>query len=395
MPAYSAYAGQEVAGGSSTTPYNQPVIDFGDPFNATAMANLSSLNGLLPKVGDIIVHDVMVYQPDIMRIFKRKDSPFGVAEEHAAFLAGAANKLNDGRCAPTGNVSMFDQLTAANLAWNIPLSVYDREINGAVMNEAQISRYVTEKMRTMQKTIEDLHFQAAKRLVSNCVPGSVTVSGNSSSDGTGSSVSYATTPEGYAGKVYLNNKWTIPKPARGSVPALANTTTGETVMDMVLQFLQQTEAMVSDMRYPGTDYNKGGVDTFSGDRPWLIMETKVINQFDNAIANATTSNGFGYSGFPTRTAREYISRYADLIEIDAFEDLPAYDSTTYPTSVDYTGDRLACAIIDKDMPWLVTKWANIEGMRCAGDRRYSYSARGEQDMSMFYGANAAVIIVDA
>ena len=63
--------------------------------------------------------------------------------------------------------------------------------------------------------------------------------------------------------------------------------------------------------------------------------------------------------------------------------------------MDYSGDRLACAIIDKDMPWLVTKWANIEGMRCAGDRRYSYSARGEQDMSMFYGANAAVIIVDA
>ena len=187
MPAYSAYAGQEVAGGSSTTPYNQPVIDFGDPFNATALANLSAINGLVPKIGDIIVHDTMVFQPDIMRIFNRRDSPFGVATEHAAFLAGAANKLNDGRCAPTGNVSMFDQLTAANLAWNIPLSVYDREVNGAVMNEAQISRYVTEKMRTMQKTIEDLHFQAAKRLISNCVPGSVTVSGNSSSDGTGSS----------------------------------------------------------------------------------------------------------------------------------------------------------------------------------------------------------------
>ena len=128
MAAYSAYAGQEVAGGSSTTPYNQPVIDFGDPFNATALANLNTINGLMPKIGDIVVHDTMVYQADIMRIFKRRDSPFGVAEEHAAFLKGAPNKLNEGRCAPTGNVSMFDQLTAANLAWTIPLSVYDRAI---------------------------------------------------------------------------------------------------------------------------------------------------------------------------------------------------------------------------------------------------------------------------
>ena len=97
MPAYSAYAGQEVAGGSSTTPYNQPVIDFGDPFNKTALANLNNINGLIPKIGDIIIHSTPVYQADIMRIFKRKDTPFGVATEHAQFNGGAANKLNDGR----------------------------------------------------------------------------------------------------------------------------------------------------------------------------------------------------------------------------------------------------------------------------------------------------------
>lgn len=392
---FSAYAGQEVAGGSSTTPYNQPVIDFGDPFNASLLANLPKINGLIPKVGSTIIHDTMVFANPLERIFNKRDDPFGVATEHAAFVGGAANELNNGLCVPRGSVSMQPQLTASNLAWNIPLSVYDREVNGGLMSDAEIARYVSQKMRTMQKTIEDIRFNAAKTLLSDCVPGKRTVSSYTTSDGTGTAVTYTSTPEGYAGKVYLNNKWTIPEVARGSKPTLANTTTGESVMDMVLQYLQQLESMAADMRYPGADYNKAGIDTFSGDRPYLIMETKVINQFDNEIANATTANGYGYSGFPTKSAREYIARFADLVEIDAFAALPAYDSTTYPTSVDYSGDRVTAVLLDKDAPWLITKWANIEGQRCAGDRRMGYSARGEQDMAIYHGANSAVIINDA
>ena len=392
---FTAYAGQEVSGGSSVTPYPQPVIDFGDPFNRTALANLATINGMIPKIGDVIIHDTMVYESPLLQIFNRRDNPYGVAAEHAGFLGGAPNILNDGRCAPLGNVAMADQLTASNLAWNIPLSVYDQEINGAVMNDAQISRYVSEKMRTMQKTISDLQFTAAKTLLSDCVPGKRTITGNTSSAGTGTSVSYTSTPEGYAGKVYLNAKWTIPEVARGSRPTLANSTSGESVMDMVLQYLQQLESFAADMKYPGSDYNKKGVDTFTGGRPYLVMETKVLNQFDNEIANATTANGYGYSGFPTKTAREYIARFADLVEIDAFAALPAYDSTTYPTSTDYSGDRVTAVLLDRDAPWLITKWANVEGMRCAGDRRMSYSARGEQDMAIYHGANSAVIINDA
>ena len=392
---FAAYAGQEVAGGSSVTPYNQPVIDFGDPFNATALANLSRINSLVPRIGQVIIHDTMVYQADLMRIFNRRDSPFGVATEHAEFASGAVNELNNGRCAPTGTVGMVSQLTASNLAWNIPLTVYDREVNGALLSDTEIAAYVAQKMRTMEKTISDLQFNAAKLMISDCVPGKRAITSSTESDGTGTSVSYATTPEGYAGKVILDDKFTIPEIARGSKPNLAVASPYTSVMEAVLAFLQNAEGLVADMRYPGADYNKLGVDTFSGDRPWMIMETKVLNEFDNAIANASTSNGYGYSGFPTKTAREYIARFADLIEIDAFAALPAYDSTTYPTSTDYSGDRLACAIIDKDMPWLVTKWANVEGMRCAGTRSMNYSARGEQDMAMYHADNAAVIIVDA
>ena len=107
---FAAYAGQEVAGGSSTTPYNQPTIDFGDYVNATTIANMAPINSLLPKVGRVIVHDTMVYEAGIMNIFKRLDDPFGVATEHAIFSKGATNKLNPGVCVGRGTVPMFSQL---------------------------------------------------------------------------------------------------------------------------------------------------------------------------------------------------------------------------------------------------------------------------------------------
>ena len=392
---WSAYAGQEVQGGSSTTPYNQPVIDFGDPMNATILANLPSINGLVNRISSVIVHDTMVYDAGVMRIFNRRDDPYGVATEHAIFSTGAANKLNNGMCVPRGTVSLNSQITASNLAWNVPINIYDREINGAVLSDTEIQAYVSMKMRTMQKTISELQFTAAKTMLSDCVPGSRTISSYTASDGTGSSVTMTSTPDGYAGKVNLDTDFTIPEIARGSMPTLAASGGYSDVMDAVLVYLQTLEAAASDMRYPGSDYNLLGTDTFSGDRPWLIMETKVINQFDNAIANNTTSNGYGYSGFPTKTAREYISRFADLIEIDAFAALPAYDSTTYPTSVDYSGDRLTAVLLDKDAPWLITKFNNMEGQRCAGERMYGYSARGEQDMAIFKGVNSFVMINDA
>jgi len=392
---WSAYAGQEVQGGTSTTPYNQPTIDFGDPMSATVLANMPAINGLLPRVSSVIIHDTMVYEGSLMRIFNRRDDPYGVATEHAIFSTGAANKLNPGLCVPRGSVQMNSQITASNLAWNVPINIYDREINGAVLSESEIQAYVAQKMRTMQKTIRELQFTAAKTMLSDCVPGSRTISSYTASDGTGSSVTMTSTPDGYAGKVNLDTDFTIPEITRGAMPALAASGGYSDVMDAVLVYLQTLEAAASDMRYPGSDYNLLGTDTFSGDRPWLVMETKVINQFDNAIANATTSNGYGYSGFPTKTAREYISRFADLVEIDAFAALPAYDSTTYPTSTDYSGDRLTAVLLDKDAPWLITKFSNMEGQRCAGERMYGYSSRGEQDMAIFKGVNSFVMINDA
>ena len=392
---WSAYAGQEVAGGTSTTPYDMPSIDFGDYMDAATLSAMNRINGLLPRVSSVIIHDTMVFEPSIMDIFKRRDDPYGVATEHAIFSSGAVNRLNPGVCVGRGNVQMLPQLTASNLAWNVPISIYDREVNAAMLSDTEINAYVSMKMRTMQKTINELQFTAAKVMLSDCVPGSRTVSSYSASDGSGSSVTMTSTPDGYAGKVNLDTAFTIPEIARGSRPTLSAGSPYSSEMEAVLAYLQTLEGAASDMRFPGSDYNLLGADTFSGDRPWLIMETKVLNEFDNTIANATTSNGYGYSGFPTRTAREYIARFADLREIDAFAALPAYDSTTFPTSTDYTGNRLTAVLLDKDAPWLITKWDNVEGQRCSADRMYGYSARGEQDMAIFKGVNSFVMINDA
>ena len=83
------------------------------------------------------------------------------------------------------------------------------------------------------------------------------------------------------------------------------------------------------------------------------------------------------------------------MEIDAFAALPAYDSTTFPTSTDYSGDRLTAVLLDKDAPWLITKFSNVEGQRCSADRMFGYSARGEQDMAIFKGVNSFVMLKDA
>ena len=383
-------AGQEIAGGIRTSPYNMPVITLGDSFNKTALANLSNINGLIPRIGRTIIHDTMVFRNPLDRIFNQLTDPYGVATEHAAFLRGSANRKNPGLCAPSGNVSMVSHLTASNFAWNVPIEIYDREINAALLSEAEITRFISQKMRTMEKDIAQARFTAEKLVLSNVVPGSRAFTSTDQDDGTGTSVSYSSKPAGYAGKVELETTWTIPEITRFSPVSLVNSNAGETIADLALHFLQKAKDAAADMAYPASDDNKLAVDTFNGGRPWMIMETKVLNAFDAALMNSTSANGYNF-----KDARSYIGTFADLVEIDAFAALPTYDNVTYPTSTDYTGDRLACVMLDKDAPWAITKWDNVEGQRCAGRRSTSYSAQGEQDLAIYEGAPSWCLIVDA
>ncbi|MDO4842630.1 MAG: hypothetical protein Q3982_08160 [Phoenicibacter congonensis] len=393
--AFVPYAGQEVRGGASTTPYNQPTIALGDAFNATALNNLAKINGLLPKVARTIIHETRVFRDPLARIFNTLEDPLGVATEHAAFATGAVNKLNDGVCVPRGTVNMVSQLTASNFAWNIPLSIYDREIAGGAMDNATVESYVANKMKTIDKTIANLSYQAEKIIISDVVPGKRSVTSKTASDDTGTAVTYTTTPEGYAGAVDKMSEWQVSDvTAKGSVTITDKASTGASDMSVVLEMLQHLKDVAADFESSElTSYNKLGVATHSTEKPYLIMEKKVLNALDNTIANTTTSNGYGYSGFPTTTAREYIAPFADLVEIDAFAELPTYDKTTYPSSTDYTGHRLGAVMLDKEAAWRIRKFANIEGERCSGQRMYGYSARGEEDLAIWHGVPSYAMIV--
>ncbi len=393
--AFTPYAGQVVKGGASTTPYNQPTIALGDGFNATALANLAKINGLLPKVSRTIIHETRVIRDPLARVFNTIEDPLGVATEHAAFSAGAANKLNDGVCVARGSVDMVSQLTASNFAWDIPLSIYDREISGAAMDNGTIESYVAQKMRTIDKTIADLSYQAEKVIISDVVPGKRTVTSTTSSKADGTAVTFTSYPVGYAGAVDKMAEWQISDvTAKGKVTITDKATSNASDMSVVLEMLQYLKDVAADFESSElTDYNKLGVKTHSTETPYLIMEKKVINAMDNTIANATTSNGYGYSGFPSKSAREYIATFADLVEIDAFAALPTYDKTTYPSSVDYTGHRLGAVMLDKDAAWRVRKFANIEGERCSHQRMYGYSARGEEDLAIWHGVPSYAMLV--
>lgn len=392
---FTPYAGQEVKGGASTTPYNQPVIALGDPFSAAALANLAKINGLLPKVARTIIHETRVIKDPLARVFNTVEDPLGVATEHAAFSAGATNKLNDGVCVARGSVDMVSQLTASNFAWDIPLSIYDREIAGAAMDNATVESYVAQKMRTIDKTIADLSYQAEKVIISDVVPGKRTITSTTASDGNGSAVSFTTTPAGYAGAVDKMSEWYISDvTAKSKVTITDKAASNASDMSVVLEMLQQLKDVAADFESSEiTTYNKLGIKTHSTETPYLIMEKKVLNALDNVVANTTTSNGYGYSGFPTKTAREYIAGFADLVEIDAFAALPTYDKTTYANSVDYTGHRLGAVMLDKEAAWRIRKFSNVEGERCSHQRMYGYSARGEEDLAIWHGVPSYAMIV--
>ena len=210
---FAPYAGQVVKGGASTTPYNQPTIALGDVFNETVLKNMAKINGLLPKVSRVIIHETRVFRDPLARIFTTIEDPLGVATEHAAFSTGAPNKLNDGVCVARGTVNMVPQLTASNFAWDIPLSIYDREVAGAAMNNAMVESYVAQKMRTIDKTLADMSYQAEKLIISDVVPGKRTIASKNASNGTGADVQFVTTPEGYAGAVDKMSEWQIPMPS--------------------------------------------------------------------------------------------------------------------------------------------------------------------------------------
>lgn len=370
MAEFSAFAGQLVSSGART---NAPVIALESESNDTVFKNLQSINGLVPKISNVIIHETKVFNNPLDALFtKYGDAQYGCAVEQAAFEAGAPNEKNDGRCVPRGSVDMAHQLDIINWAYDINIDVKDREINKAVMNAEQAGSYIANKMKTPMKTLSMMKYKAEVQLLSDVIDGTRNITSSESSDGTGATVSYQPTIKGYAG-VVEDSGITLAAVAEQATPAFASTSD-------VINAIQSLETAASDMMFESPNYNKLGISNFVQGRPVLVAEKKVLNAMDNAIMDDANQR------LPTRTAREFIGRFADITEIDAFAALP--------TNSSYANKRLGFVLMDREVPSEHVVYADMESQRCAKQRLTGYNYQGESILALWKGADSYALLFD-
>ena len=371
MPTFDQFAGQEVASGIRA---NEPVIAFENESTRTVLNNLGLINGLIPKIGKVLIRETRIMDNPLDAIFRKGALPFGVGWEDAEFIAGAKNKKNDGTCVPIGNPSMEAQLNLINLAWSLDVSVKDREINKAVMTPEEVGQYVAQKMRTPRKTLAMLKYRAETQLISDVIDGTRTVSSTDSSDGTGTSVTYNPTVKGYCGAV--EDLGFVLAPLTQGTPATF--AQASDAMDMLIAI----QNAATEMREEGTYYSALGINTFSLQKPNLIIEEKVLNAIDKAWALDGTAKQI-----PTKTASEWLSGFCDIVTFPgSFADLP--------TNASYVDKRLAAVLIDKDSCTEMIAWEDVESQRCAKERLTGYNFGGASAMAIYRGNPACAFITD-
>lgn len=381
---FLSYAGQLIAKGiqpETNTPY--VALEEG---KVTAL-NQAKIHGLMPKIGDVFIHETKVFNNPIDRYVRRYDARFGAGMEQSAFKAGAADKKVDaGKCMPWGDVEVVSQCNLTNFAYNVPISIYDREIDKAVLTEEQAGSYAAQKMRTPLASIAQMKYRAWVQLISDVTDGTRSLASNTSSDATGTAVTYSPNVKGYAKAVETVGTGLIAPVARGSLAAI-----GGGVED-ALKIAQTLEGRAADMKYAADDMNNLGVQTFISGTPLLIMEEKVLNALDAVFANANVSaeavgNGYGYAGFPTKSFRDYVGRFAEILEIDSFASLP--------TKTENAKKRLGAVLMDRDALVERVTFADVESFRCTNERATGYSYQGESTLAIWEGLDSYAMLFNA
>lgn len=375
---FQPYAGQLIKSGIGT---NLPLTGLED--SSVTYQNLSKIQGLTPKIKDIFIRETRIFNNPLDKYVTKFDSRFGAGMEQAVFKSGAANAKLDGTCMPWGNPEMVSQMNLTNFAYDIDVSIRDHEIDKVVLDEGQLGSYVAEKMKTPMKTLSQMKYRAWVQLVSDVIDGERSISSTDSSDATGATVTYSPTVTGYAKAVETVGTGAIPEVKRGSLASIGGGTTD------ALTIAQTLEGRAADMKYEADDMNALGASTFVTGTPLLIMEEKVLNALDAVFANANASataiqNGYGYAGFPTKSFRDYVGRFAEICEIDSF--------ATLPTNKSYSNVRLGAVMMDRDMLVEKIEYADVESFRCAKERATGYSYQGSSTLSIWKGLDAYAML---
>lgn len=379
---FTQFAGQLIASGIAP---NQPIKSLEGSVDQTTYANLTKIHGLIPKITDVFVRETRIFQNPLAPYITRFDSRFGAGMEQVAFQIGAYNKKLDGTCMPRGVPDVASQLDLINFSYSVDVEVKDRMVDKAVMDEGQVGAFVAQLLRTPLKTIATLKYRAWVQLLSDVISGTRSITSYIASNGVrapsgvSADVTYNPTIEGYAGVV---DKMTqiIPMVEVGSRVTIADPADA-------LAICNELKARAADFKFETSAYNKLGIDTFSTGVPVLIMETKVLDAMDTVFAEANAAgndNNYGYAGFPTVTAREYLRQFCEIAEIDTFAALP--------TNINYVGYTLHAVLIDRDAFIENVKWENSESMRCAKERATGTNWQGESVLSIWRGVNSYAMV---
>ena len=372
MASFNNYAGQLVASGIRP---NEPVMAFEDTGSAALLANTQMFGNLLPKIAKTLIRETRIRANPIDVHFKKSSLPFGVGFEEFQFTEGAMNKKNDGRCFPFGNVPGDSQLNLLNFAWSYDINIYDREINKAVLTPEEAGSFSAQKMRTMYKGYASQKYSAELQLLSDVIDGTRSVSSTTQSDGQGTSVTYNPTITGYAGEVE-DSQIVLAPLVQGTIPTFAS---AQDALDLV----KALQNAVTEMYEEDTTYSKMGISTFLLSKPLVFMESKTLNAIDNAWAMDGT-----YKGIPTKTAREFIGSFGQLVEI------PGQGFASLPTNANYTNKRLFAVAIDRDSLSENVLWENVEGQRCSKQRSTNYNYAGASTLSIYRGNPAYALLVN-
>ena len=375
---FTQFAGQLVASGVGK---QSPLVGLEDKVDATVYANLEKIHGLIPKITDVFVRETRVFENPLGPYITQFNNKYGAGMEQVAFKIGAYNEKRDGTCFPKGVPDVASQLDLINFAYSVDVAVYDRMVDKAMMDEGQVGAFVAQLLRTPLKTIATLKYRAWVQLLSDVIDGTRAIDSYTASNGVNApagvsaDVDYDPTIKGYAGVVEKRSE-VIPLVEVGVRPVI------NTPLE-ALNICNELKARASDFMFESKVYNKLEIDTFSTGVPLLIMEKKVLDAMDTVFAEANAKgngNNFGYAGFPTVSARDYLREFAELVEIDCFGSIP--------TNVSYAGMTLHAVLIDRDAFIENVKYADAESMRCA-------NWQGESILSIWRGVNSYAMLFRA
>ena len=383
---FQTYAGQLVASGISE---NKPLAALEQSMDPTAWANLNKIEGMLPLIKDVFIHETRVFQNPLTPYITRFDERYGAGLEQVAFKYGQYNEKQDGSCFTAPAVTTEAQLDVVNFSYNNDIQIFDYEIDKAVLDDGQRGAFVANKLLLSEKTTQSMKYRAWVQLLSDVIDGTRSITsgirGNGIDTNSSTSVTYNPTIKGYAGKVD-KIETVMPEVAVGSKYDINEP------IDAI-NILNQLRSVAADFKFESTVYNKLGIDTFSTGVPLLIAERKVLDAADAvfAVYNAEgNANGnYGYAGFPTKSFRDALREFAELVEIDSFAALP---TDPVDAVVTYSGYNLKFVLIDRDAFYEVWKNATVESQRCGKRRMMLYNWQGEAIFSIWRGVNSYAIV---